>query len=439
MAFEATDNGLFHVQIESKPFTYAQAAPASASPAGLGYLDNPDTHTGITAVGGYKYAAVPGTTSDVQSWDIAVHEITWNVNPTFIENADELRGMQSMPWHDGAGQMAVEITAKARVRPNMLGLLCYMVAGGNVEDVPGAATPPTHAGDDRFDDPHLTDGTNDLDSNGSDIIAYQHAYHWRGDTEGTSNEYMGENTNLDEPVTASIFFAPTKGDGWKASGCGLTTLAFSFEDSGALVADMVFRGLYFASDTALGITPCYETIKPLTRSNFSFGEGNMSVAESKAVDVNWAIENNITNFFSFGVDSQWPDAIEYEDLWPRVSGSLTKRQVIKEDYDLWIASGADGHFPECIQGIGVDLSTNTDVNTKFAFYMHMPAVQYMAMNPEAITNKRRIGVSFDWEARTEGKLLDCDTAEDELYYGAWCDLYVVNLQPETVYETFPTA
>jgi hypothetical protein len=344
-------------------------------------------------------AAWGGTANKHSSttWDIAVHEVTWNVNPTFIENSDELRGYTSNPWHDGAGTMALELTAKARVRPNMLGLLCYMVTSGAVGESTGTTT--DHVG------------------TAVGAGAYQHAYSW---------------TTADVPRTATIYFAPTKGAGWAASGCGLTTLAFSFEDSGAMIADMTFRGLYFAANTT-SITPAYESDVPLKKNQICFGGVNddsgdtdsiFGATTSKATDINWAIENNLSNFFAFGdcTGSVWPDSIEYEDLWARVSGSVTKRQVLAADYERWTGKGADKHFNECFQGTGDYLAGTS--GPKFRFYFHIPAAQWMAMNPEAITNKRRIGVTFDWEART-----DADGT------GNWCDIFVVNSQDPTLFIT----
>jgi hypothetical protein len=149
----------------------------------------------------------------------------------------------------------------------------------------------------------------------------------------------------------------------------------------------------------------------------------MSATDSKATDVNFTIENNITNFFSFGANSIWPDAIEYEDLWARVSGSVTKRQVLAADYERWVGKGADTAFNECIQGVGDFLEGTSGPKATFA--IHMPTVQWMAMNPEAITNKRRIGVTFDWEARTAS----CPPSTE------WCAIYVVNTEPATDYTT----
>jgi len=325
------------------------------------------------------------------SWDVAVHEVTWSVNPTFIENADELRGYTSMPWHDGAGSMAAEITAKARVRPKMLALLLYMATGGTITKKTG--TQSDHGG------------------NVLSASAYECGFSW---------------STADVPVTATIYFSPTKGDGFKLSGAGLSTMAFSFEESGALVADMTFRGLYFIKDTATTITPSYETAVPMKKSNFTFTGGSSIFSDatnSKATDINWSIENNIQNFFSFGANSSWPDAIEYEDLWARVSGSITKRQVLAADYDRWVGKGVDTHFDQCIQGVGDFLSGTT--GPKFSMYTHLPAVQWLAMNPEAITNKRRIGVTFDWEARTDANGT-----------GNWCDFYCTTSQDPVAFTTF---
>jgi hypothetical protein len=315
------------------------------------------------------------------------------VNPTFIENSDELRGYQSSPWHDGAGSMAATLTAKARVRPDMLGLLCYMVTGGTPTATTGTVL--GHSG------------------NATGTGAYETKYAWSA---------------ADIPRTATIQFAPTKGDGFKLSGCGLTTLAFSFEQSGALIADMTFNGLYFKKTTMpadqidLLLAP-YETDVPLKKSNFTFtGDGVFSASDSKATDVNWTIENQIANFFSFGANSIWPDAVEYDGLWSVVSGSVTKRQVKATDYEKWVGKGADTHFAECIGGVGDFLSGTA--GPKFEFYVHLPAAQFMNMNPEAITNKRRIGVTFDWEART-----------DSNGTGNWCDIYVKNANNPTVYTT----
>lgn len=364
----ATANGLFRVKLEMdatganpKPFTALQDFTPSTT---------------------HKYSS--------ESWDIAVHEVTWNVNPTFIENADELRGYSSAPWHDGAGSMAAELTAKARVRPKMLALLMFLATSGAVTSKTGTVSD------------HL--------SHPLDATSWESKFSW---------------STGDVPRTASIQFAPTKGQGFKISGCAISTLAFSFEDSGAMVADMTFRGLYFkkaalsVADGGSGvddITPVYETDVPLKKSNFTFaGDNIFSADSSKATDISFAIENNVSNFFSFGANSIWPDAIEYEDLWARVSGSVTKRQVLAADYERWTGKGADTHFTECIQGLG-DYLTGTS-GPKATFAIHLPAAQWMAMNPEAITNKRRIGVTFDWEART-----DANGA------GNWCDIYVVSTQ-----------
>ena len=80
---------------------------------------------------------------------------------------------------------------------------------------------------------------------------------------------------------------------------------------------------------------------------------------------------------------------------------------------------------ECIQGVG-DFLAGT-AGPKAAFALHLENAQWMAMNPEAITNKRRIGVTFDWEARTEA----CAVTPNP----SWCDIYDTNTESATVYTT----
>jgi hypothetical protein len=357
-----TNNGIFSIRLED---------PASAF-----YPYSADTD--MVLDGTHKLSA--------KCWDVAVFDVAWNATPTMLETADELRGQTWQPRHDGVGEFAPELTARARVRPQMLALLCYMATG---------ATPTIVVGNDA-----LTDHRSQVLKTGT----FQYGF----------VQTAGPWTAATVPPTATIQFAPAKGSGWAASGCALQTMAFSF-DTGALVVDLTFKPLYIKNNDALSRVLHYEAEAPMKRGQMQLDGTIMNVAGSKVTDLTWTIESTMLTFYSFGrMTSEtasgrpWPDSVEFDDNWPKVSGTVTKREMLASDYDRVTYPGSDGShgtFLECIGGQATVLGGTT---TKWAFYMHMPAVEYMAVNPENITNKRRIGVSLDWEARADGTNSPCD-------------------------------
>jgi hypothetical protein len=352
----ATNNGIFRMRIEESPMTEAKNFTFSTTPWG-----------GSTAV-----------------WDIPVQEVNWNHNVALIETSDEMRGLVGTPTNDGAGMYNVEVTARARVRPGMLGLLMYLITGGTVT----TTTSPT------------------ADFGGQTLAAstYQHAFTW---------------STAAQPKTASIYFAPLNGTGWKCSGCALSTLAFTFDDAGVLVVDMSFVGMYFKADAALAFTTGFTTLKPFKRGNLTldtnFSDTSEDATHARGSEFSFTIENPVEGFFAFGENSLYSTAVEYTDVWPKVSGSITKRNVMSADYDKFR------------QGT----SFTTEVKFKHsdvlsgslypAFYLDMNGCQFTGFSPEGISNKRLISASMDWEAR----LASGGTI--------WCDAYVVNSQAGTVF------
>lgn len=351
----AATYGICHVRCEAIPMTQAIVDAATAQ--------------SFKASGGaYGLGDVAGAAG---SMDFPVTEMTYNPGVSMIETGDEIRGLAWEPANSGAGQYMPEMTFKTRVSDSQLAYLLYWATG----DAPTANTTSP-----------------DISTRAFGTATTEFKFNWR-----TGNT----------PRTAAIYFAPgqaTSGPSFTLWGAAVQSLALSFDDAGSLTADISVKGLYL-DQNALPSVPAsasYTALAPFKKGNFTLGNvaaPSFTSSTSRAIEWTMTIENNLENFFSFQTNSLYPDAVEFADVWPKVTGSVTKRSILASEYNAYRQGTPFSVLTTNAVKALHDADATTGASTAHRFLFTSRAINFTGFSPEAITNKRVVGGSYDWAAR----------------------------------------
>jgi len=368
----ATSNAICRIQFESVPLTESDVL-GGTFPSGKD---------------GWGTAAASPLT-----YDFRVQEVTYSPNATLLETSDELMGLNGPPQHSGAGQYAPQITLKLRCRPNGLAVLLFWICGSQ-DTTTGASG--SVLGDGNTSDVTTTAVFSTPTSDKVATGTYQHHWQWSPATRIV-------------PQTALVKFAPlmgtSPGNGWILSGAAVESAAFAFDSDNSLSVTLTIKGLYFTPANAGGsyptfsLTPSFDTFKPYAKGNLSLDSGTTQLSNpstSKVMDWNMTTTNTLDNYFAFTQNTLYPDSVEFSDVWPTVTGTLTKRICLASDYDAYRNATA-------VPATFYLKSTNYLTGTSPAkFVAWFPGMQYTNFTPDAITNKRLIGASFDYAGRLDG-------------------------------------
>ena len=143
-------------------------------------------------------------------------------------------------------------------------------------------------------------------------------------------------------------------------------------------------------------TPSYESlaVRPFTRGNLTLPTWLSGTGTHENFDLN--ISNPVETVRSMGIASKWPDVMEKAEGPITITGSLPQRQLDADDYNaLRDATG----FSAVAKWVSESIIASS---YPYKFYCVMDNCQYVDLDLDDLTNRRRHGASFDWKATSDG-------------------------------------
>jgi hypothetical protein len=185
----------------------------------------------------------------------------------------------------------------------------------------------------------------------------------------------------------------TQGVFLKGQGYGVSSL--TLDASGAMSAALV--GLVCAAVADPGLTPSQDSsaILPVTRGDLYL---QWLTGSGSPDDFNLAIANPLSAIPTFGLPtpSLYPDTLQHGDTWPKVTGSIPKREIDSDDLAaLWTGET----FSATARWRSRSYVGNSP--SRYAAWFQMPACQYDQGNPDDLANRRRFGATFNWRAQID--------------------------------------
>lgn len=174
----------------------------------------------------------------------------------------------------------------------------------------------------------------------------------------------------------------------RGNGFGVSGLTFDHE--GTLGADLA--GLFVRAVPDPGLTPAADSvaIRPLRRGDLTL---TWLGGSAQADEFSVSIENALERADHIGAASYFPKILEHTGKYPRMTGSINKRQLDEDDYAALLDART---FAATARFIGESHIGST--GTPYALWVEMPACQYTGGDPSPITNARRFPASFQWAA-----------------------------------------
>lgn len=278
-----------------------------------------------------------------------------------LDEAKKMIGVLGRPKHLGVASYAPKVDIKGvSPRPADLGLMLALWAGV-CTTTPGGT------------------GVTDPDSNPVPAGAYKHVFTFAEDI----------------PQTARLIVKDAGGQFFKLTGGGVESLAFTFGD-GIFTYDASLLGLFGGPIADPSLTPVYDAATP-------FRQGDMTLdwltgsAETKAFDLTLAA--GLETDKGFSVVSDYPDIILFgndEASLPDISGTITKRALVTEDWDALIGGT---QFDATIKLTHRELIGTT--GRKSMAWFEMPGCQHTDQTPDDIANVRRRENKINWQARVD--------------------------------------
>jgi hypothetical protein len=201
-------------------------------------------------------------------------------------------------------------------------------------------------------------------------------------------------------VLQNFVDAQTAGNSLFVKGQGVGVSGLSLNSGGEVSADLM--GLVYLTQSDPNLTPAYDT------QAIPFGRrGDMTLtwlANSATFDdFSLAIANSLIKHRSMGVASYFPDTISQGDDRVRITGSAPKYNTASADIAAELAgttfaAKARWKLPKVVGA----------TTYAYSMWFEMPSCQYTGGGPDAVTNARRRGSSFDfWAAWDETAGYDC--------------------------------
>lgn len=286
---------------------------------------------------------------------LPVQSVRVNPAPTFMDRADEVRGIEGgYPQLIDGFEPEGAISMRAYVN-DLTWLLT--IAGWT-----GSHT--------------LSTGTTQ-DPDGSTVAAGAHMWEFTkrgGITAKTAQiilAYADENVFL------------------KGQGFGISNLTLNA--NGELGADMT--GLVVLNTDDPDLTPSYDasTILPIRRGDLTLSWlSNTGTTE----DFSLALSNPLNRIrsLSSGLATYYPDRLEHGDERVRITGSMPKSALADADVDALMAGTTFAATAKWKTPVAVSASTT------YSIWVEMPKAQYVGGSAADLTNARRFGGSFDFYA-----------------------------------------
>lgn len=183
----------------------------------------------------------------------------------------------------------------------------------------------------------------------------------------------------------------------KAKGCGTDSLSIDSPDSGGAILKTSGPALYVARVSDPALTPTYEalSIAPFERSHLTLPTWLASTAETE--DFSVAISNPMETVRTLGIASKFADQMEKGDTPIVVSGAIPKRVLDADDWDAMMA--ATGFVVKARWQSTVVIGATT---YKYTLWIECLNAQYTDGTPDPLSNKRRLGATFNWKSTYNG-------------------------------------
>ena len=288
-----------------------------------------------------------------------------NLNPSHLDRSDELRNLNQPPTLlvDSFDPEASDY--ECRMYPDVLGFRLAHIFG----------LPTTTTGDGIITDP---------DTVAVPVGAYRHVW------TATSILPVGA-----APQTVEQTYAYTdQGVYFKKRGVACTELNISNDDAGGSKLTWEGPALWLDDISDPGLTAAFESlaIKPFSRRHLTLpswlsGTGNPD-------DFELTLTNPAEPYRSMGVASGFPDKMEKTDDLPRVTGSISKRQLDVDDWNALVAATA---FSATARYVSESIIAS---GYPYKFYVQMPNCQYSGGEIAQLDNVRNRGAEFPFVATT---------------------------------------
>lgn len=176
----------------------------------------------------------------------------------------------------------------------------------------------------------------------------------------------------------------------KAQGYGVQ--GWTLDAAGAFTAELV--GLVAGRVADPNLTPAYDTqaIPHLRRGDLTL---TWLAGTAETDDFSIAGSNPLTRRHTMSLDppSFFPDKLDHGDERVYIRGSIPKAAIDPDDFDALMdlstfAAKARWQSPHTIAASGYP----------YSMWLQMPSCQYVSGEPDELSNKRRLGATFDWFA-----------------------------------------
>jgi len=179
---------------------------------------------------------------------------------------------------------------------------------------------------------------------------------------------------------------------FKIKGAATEKFTIASPEKGGCTIKASGKALYMERTADPALTPAYESlsIRPFVRGNLKLQTWLSNTATTE--DFTLECESPIDTVRSLGEASYYPDAMEKGEGLIMVKGSIPKRSLDPDDYDALVNStgftGKARWQSESIIASGYP----------YKLFAEFSNLQYVGGEPDGLSNKRRIGASFDWAA-----------------------------------------
>jgi len=289
--------------------------------------------------------------------------VSCNLNPSHMMRDDEIRNIDE-PLAAVPEKYDPTWAVESRMYPDTVGMLLACALGA----------PTTTAGNGVITDP---------DTVAIPVGAYRHVW--------TAPFVTGAiPSTLD--LTAAYRDQATY---FQLKGCATDTLAITSPESGGARISASGPALYMARISDPALSPSYEalTVLPFMRRHLTLSWLSGSATTE---DFSLNIANPVEPWRSLGIESAYPDVVEKAESPVTFTGSIPKRQLDADDYDALL--NATG-FAATAKWVSSSIIAS---GYPYKLFVVFANCQYVAGNPGALENRRRIGASFDFKATTTG-------------------------------------
>lgn len=180
---------------------------------------------------------------------------------------------------------------------------------------------------------------------------------------------------------------------YRLKGCATEQLNITVPESGGVQLEASGPACYIAriSDPSLSVSPDGATTSPFQRAfaTVSTWLSNSYVTVS-AQDISYSIANPVSQIMGMTTATRFPETVQKDDGPITVTGSVSARQI---DADDWDALTANTGFAATTRFVSTDTIASS---YPYKAYITAKNCQYVGGGPDALSNRRRIGGTFEF-------------------------------------------